>query len=313
MLMDQIVVRSGRCLGLAAAISLVVGALGPHHAAACSPGYGGCSVAAVVPADGAAVPANLPALVYAPAGASAMAAITSDGFELLDPAGNRVAVAFERTAPDLGAYYVRPMAVLVEGEVYRIRYPQPACASSAPTAERTFTATKATPTPSSLGTAAMTGHSLQNLTVWTYSGTCSTEILAALAHVTVQPSAELRAYLAMATVQALVDGRSVSMLNYQAPTPNGTIEFDVYGACTAKDPGADRGLGAGKHKVELRAHVAGETIDPLPIWTDIDIDCDAAASGSGCQVVGAQPGQGGVVGLLAVVGLLWRAGRRSAR
>jgi hypothetical protein len=186
-----------------------------------------------------------------------------DGFQLLDGGGG---------------YFIRPKAPLAAGATYKVRFPQTSCAAGtvvAPIAEQTFTTTMAIATL--LGTAAMTGQKLEKITVGTVSGTCTTEITAVMAHVTVQPSPELRAYLAVGSVGAYVNGQAAPTVNQVAPTAGGSVEFDVFAGCIVKDQGAYRGLDPGTYKLELRAHVFGEAVDPLPIWTDITLDCNGAS------------------------------------
>jgi hypothetical protein len=312
--MNHGVVASLRRLGLIAGLALSAAAGAARPAVACSPVLGStCSPGSAFPRDGAVVPASLPALGYTPARLNANSPLSPDGFQLLDGGGDPVAVTIEEQMPGAGGYFIRPKAPLAAGATYKVRYPQTSCAAGtvvAPIAEQTFTTTMAIATPTLLGTAAMTGHKLEKITVGTVSGTCGTEITAVMAHVTVQPSPELRAYLAVGSIGAYVNGQAAPTVNQVAPTAGGTVEFDVFAGCIVKDQGAYRGLDPGKYKLELRAHVFGEAVDPLPIWTDITLDCngasedDAEVSGGACAVAPAGRGTAGWAGLLGMIGLL---------
>jgi MYXO-CTERM domain-containing protein len=278
------------------------------------------------------VPASARALLFTPAWDAATSQRNVDGLQLIGPDGAPVAVKLEEVSPSGGSYLVVPQTALEPGKSYRLRYPQ-GCLQAHPTspsiAEHAFQTSPVEKVPSQLGSASMTGHRLAKMSVWTISGSCTSEITAALAHVTVRPSPELAAYLAMAHVSGFVNGQDAPIVNYRVADDRSIVELDVYAGCVVADRGAFRGLLPGKHRLELRAHVVGEAVDPPPIWTDIQLDCagnvgagptepgsatgpsGSADAGAGCSFTPGR-GAGGWLASLAMV-ILAASRRRRAR
>lgn len=274
--------RSSTVPLLAAAAGLTAGLLAARPSRACSPPA--CWPATVLPAEGATVPANLPALLYAPAANNVTPQPPStEGFALATTDGAAVALTFE-PVPGLGGrqFHARPTQPLVPGRVYRIGYPD-ACDGYVPGPAKmkmqAFTAGPSVPLPTAIGSARVANHRIEKIRVGTTSGSCTAEITAAVALVAVTPTPELRAYLAVANVGARVGDRSPVSV-YREPTTNdGPIEIGIYAGCVRPDRGADPGLAPGTHRLELGATVIGVAAALPPLALDITLDCAGAVDG----------------------------------
>jgi hypothetical protein len=170
---------------------------------------------------------------------------------------------------------------------------------------------------------------------------------------TLTPSAELAAYLAVTLVDFVVDGEVWAQLPYGSlAIENDVVALNVSGynvtgsvgqAITGKAPLCVANENVIKSKrFELRPHVAGATTDPAPITVDVPLDCvvqppvqDRVDAGvpsdagydqpgvappsdggehSGCEIASASHGPGSVpFGLGLVVGTVAALVRRSKR
>jgi MYXO-CTERM domain-containing protein len=266
--------------------AFIVSALGATQpalvrlAAACSPPA--CGPAYLLPADGATVPANVPAFFFVlPYGTTPPA--RSEDVRLLDEGGRLVPISTALAPPSAG-YTIVPGAPLMPGRQYRLRFPQ-GCAGGASgnalgTAERAFLAGPASALPTTIGTARVTGRRIGPRTVSSSSGSpglcsSSTEVTAAVATIEIDPSPELRAYLATAVVAVHRGADGLVFFNGPVLAADQPLRFEVYTTCASADPGASRGLGSGLHRLEVTAEVFGAVSKPSPLLIDVELGCDA--------------------------------------
>jgi hypothetical protein len=230
------------------------------------------------------VPANLPALGFTPGVDRSNTSLraTSADFQLSASDGTLVPTSgMVDPAGDGTRYLITPASALQTGKTYQVRYPLicnlgplPGSDGGISTAEQSFNTGPTMALPTVTGTASQTSHRLSTISVWTISGTCTSPIVAAIAHIKVDPSPELRAYLAVAQVDAFVGGQPAPVINYKEPSAaTDPVELDIYAGCVVPDSGAEPGLAAGKYTVELRSHVLGAAADPPPITTNIELVC----------------------------------------
>lgn len=322
-----------------------------ERARACSPDT--CSPAWVRPADGATVPANLLVIEYATANDRSL--FNGDGglsrdaqmqaFQLLTQSGEIVPVTLSAqvapgTSDETGVYLVAPVTRLSSGTTYRVQFPRGFDCDHTGTfdtdmVEQSFSTGPAVVLPTKIGSASQVGHEVSLLEVPTSSGSCTTMITAAIAHVEINPTTELRAYLPLTRLTAYVDGEWITQVRPESPVER--VGLDVYAGCVVDDPGAYAGIAPGKHRLELRVQVLGQTTPPPPIWTDIHLDCPAMtadggkardggaptdasvkpaslprAHGGGCAVATPAPGSGRALVLLLFgpAGIAWGRRRR---
>jgi hypothetical protein len=240
-------------------------------------------------------------------------------FQLLSDSGDPIALSAE-SAPRAGVYWLTPLIPLQADQSYRMRFERrcEAQAGSADPAwtEQTFRTGRAGAAASSIGSISSIRYELSMLDTPTASGSCTTRISAAIAHIEVALSSELSASLALTRLQAYSEGEPVAEL-----TPNAASEhvvMDVYAGCAVADQGAYGFVTPGAHRVELRAAVAGQTEAPAALWVDIDLMCTPAAishaADGGCTV-SSRRSSGGAVALWLIAclcALSWRRGRRRA-
>jgi MYXO-CTERM domain-containing protein len=249
-------------------------------AAACSPPA--CGPAYVQPAEGATVPANVPALFYVPPyGTTPLA--RSEDVRLLDEGGKLVPISMAPAPPSAG-YKIVPDAPLMPGRQYRLRFPQ-GCAGGAGgttlgTAERPFVAGPASALPTTIGAARVAGQRIGPRTVSSSSGSAglcssSTEVTAAVASIEIDPSPELRAYLATTWVAVYRGADYVAGFGGVVLAPDSPLRFEAYTTCASADRGANRGLGSGLHRLEVTAEVFGVVSKPSPLLIDVELGCDA--------------------------------------
>jgi hypothetical protein len=267
-------------------------ALAARPAAACVPPT--CWPASSIPAGPATVPANVPALGFNLVQRGGGHVGDAAAFQLIDPDGKAVSLAFEQNMFNPGSYLVRPKEPLQPGRAYKMRYPQ-SCPGNEPKdppeiVERTLMTGPVTPLPTSIGTVAVTGHQVTDAQVGYNTGACVlSNLRTGLTHVEIHPTPELQAYLALGRVNALIEGRAAPVVNYQQPGPTAPIEMDLYAHC-AGDAGMSGGLMPGKYEVKFAADLLGVTPLPPPITATVELYCDDRPPGDAAAAADVRTG-----------------------
>ncbi len=259
----------------------VLGGTLARPARACSPAA--CGSGRTIPVDGSVVPANVPALVYIPYFRAGSPPVDASGFRLLDDAGRAVDVT---TTASSGTFLVKPGATLIAGRRYRVQYPQ-TCTAALPTqigsAEQAFTTGPVIALPTTTGTVAAVRYRTGPHRVWSGKspGLCgdSSEVIAAVARVEVDPSPELRALLPTSHIRVRVGTMEVAALAQPQLGAGAPLAFEVFTPCVTDNRFADRGLPVGTHRLEILADTFGvaAALPPLPV--EVTLDCAAAADG----------------------------------
>jgi len=153
-----------------------------------------------------------------------------------------------------------------------------------------FTVTEAAPLPTTVGTVSFS-YARENVTVGSSAGSCVDAVDSATAHLTVAVDPALQKFAAVASFTTLVDGSkwASSAWGVSGPAGGKTWLGDksahrhdlIFAACGPSPPGtSDRGLSVGKHRVELRAELAGGA--PIPGATfEIDLRCEGGSRPDG--------------------------------
>jgi hypothetical protein len=264
------------------------------------------------PANRATIPNNAPALVWSGR----------------DPAGPALP-AFDLAVEAEGELWLyRPNKPFVPGVAYTVTF-----ADGSPNS--TFTAGPSSPLPATVGTLSVASVKRQKLVVKTSSGSCTNEIDAAVANVTFEPSAELRPWLPVARVTALVDGVVFVAPAYGTvltppPAPSTFSETrsldKIFTSCGATNALDDRGVAEGHHTLTITAHVAGASTDPKPVSIEFDLSCDGqpatsssadasdtSVAGCACELAQAQLANHAPLGLAAAIVAVGVARRRRTR
>jgi hypothetical protein len=259
-------------------------------ARACSPPP--CSAARFIPDEGTTVPANVPALLYAPWQRAGGAAPSASGLRLLDEGGAAVAVTATPTA-NPSVFLVAPTAPLVAGRRYRVEYPQ-TCTTEFPmqvgSVAQSFTAAAASALPATVGRVAAVRHRIERRTVWSARspGLCSatSEVTAAVARIEVEPSPELRALLATTRVGLRRDTAHIAILEQPRLAAAEPLVLEAFTTCVTDDALADKGLPAGAHRLSIWAETLGTSSQPAPLPVDVMLDCASARDGGGVPDAG---------------------------
>ena len=287
-------------------------ALAARPAAACVPPW--CPVGAVLP-TAQQVPANLPALAWAPLArpvvAQRLALVGSDG----------VVVPVTVTEGPDGGYDAVPATPLVDGWSYVVSDLTPVpeeCASGIPTG--TFRASAARPLPTQLGTTELEHLTQATVREATTGGSCFLEALAAIARVRIALAPEARPWSAVLLYQTLVDGVAWApppSLDLSQPLGQSFVGRgvdEIYSACPNSN-GIVGVAGGVPHQIELIARVPGTTtiLHSTPVTVTLacmppgDAGPGAVSDDGGCQT--SQDG-GGVVAAAAALLALARRRRR---
>ena len=79
-----------------------------------------------------------------------------------------------------------------------------------------------------------------------------------------------------------------------ALAPDAPLTFEAFTTCATDDPTADKGLGSGKHRLEVTAEVLGATARPASLFVDVELDCagttDAGTADAGTPDAGTPDG-----------------------
>jgi hypothetical protein len=252
-----------------------------------------------LPHRGTVIPANAPALY-----ASGWKWTEFKNLELI-PSNDAGAPPSTTFAP--GGMYVptallRINAPLVPGETYVLRSTA-VCGHMQDVSgltETTIVASEPRPLPTTVGTARVEYRlaRLQESTLFPEAGQTSSNSIAAVAQITIEPSAELVPYIPLATISTSVDGRLWGSsdigqgVDPKEPRPDVVSVPDftrVYVACGPLPTNTCGALVAtrGHHEVEISARITGSTAEIAPIKLSIDLVCPDGDAGSD-----ASPGDG---------------------
>lgn len=282
-------------LGLAAGTILVT----YEPVWACSPAP--CSAGFFTPATGTTVPASIPALYWQPLRDQQGVVDDIQRVTLTSTTDPSTPLPFTATPlADSSAYLIAPEQPLVEGATYQIGdtntctdYPDyPAAPTSV------FLVAASAPLPTSLGAVTVTDSEVATLNVPTSSGSCTFDVQADRAMLTLELSPDAMPWRDALHIETLVDGQIWSS------------RAQVYRTCHSDDPGAATGLAAGTHEVSMRATLPGTDIMLTTAAVTFSLECpgdpedpsDTPSDDGGCSTSG---GAGGIV-LLALLGLVRR-------
>ena len=284
----------------------------PSIADACSPLQ--CWPGYFTPADGATVPANLPALYWRPVGANQGPAATDPSLVVLAAATDpNTPLAFTAMAQPNGDYLIVPTAPLVAGVSYTLS-DHNICAGdelTGPTS-RFFVAPEA-PWPTTLGTLADTDHMKTSFEVGTASGSCSAIVDGDRSTIVLALSADALPWQDVLHYQTFVDDTlwqgQASINGTTAPGSSwaGRGVDKIYDVCMSPDASVlGSGLQPGIHDVKLTATVPGSTVAlvtpdlgvDLAVCPTADPDDLGGDNESGCNA------SGGALGPLALAGVL---------
>lgn len=314
-----------RPLSLLAALACLHAA--PRVADACS--APACWPGAFLPAEGVQVPANLPGIVWQPTASN-----------LGDPAEATNVVLATADAPTTplpftamplgtaGAYVLVPDAPLAPGTAYVVRDGNACGDTLGPTTS--FTTAGDAPLPSSLGTI-YTSYTRGPLEVGTSSGSCSTEVDAAIVDLELELDAGALPWRDALVYETFVDGqpwRATASINVRsAPGTSwvGRGKERLYRVCSAQDTSVGEGLTAGPHEVTIVATVPGSSVVVATQTATVDLSCgglppeciDEPALCGDNENGGCAAGRGGsawaVLLLAGVLSVLRRHGASSRR
>ncbi len=242
--------------------------LAPTSAQACAPPP--CTPAVLIPAELSTVPANAPAFLFkASHNHLSNEAPDASGIKLLNAEGQVVPVDIAAVSPGSRDFLVKPQSALTPGQAYTVKFPDLCTATEK---VLNITAGVSAELPTALGTATFAGHRVGTLNVPTSSGSCTANVQAAMAKISLTPTPQLRAYLALSSFRATVAGQTTPLVNHKPPTADGPLEFEVHSTCTTSDSFAAMGLAPGAHTVQLHATLPGASA-PTPAVVDVLLTC----------------------------------------
>lgn len=263
---------------LALALAVALPLVAPRLAAACSPLP--CWPGSFLPGDGAHVPANLPGLIWRPM-RPLDGAGTADPSQVVlattaDPA---TPIPFTATALTGGDYLLVPQGPLVAGTSYVLVDHTTCEATGAHGPSVTFTATATAPEPAELGALAASDDGIGSLTLGTVSGSCSSDVSADRATITLAPSADAAPWLDVIEFETRVDGHewgssdNLDEVDPPGQSWQGRGRDLLYEVCETMDDGVSAGLAAGTHQVELRATLPGSQAEIASAPIDVTLAC----------------------------------------
>ncbi|MFN0245470.1 MAG: hypothetical protein ACKV2T_01095 [Kofleriaceae bacterium] len=220
---------------------------------ACSPPP--CWAGGLLPADGATIPANAPALYWRPASGG-----TPGEIRLTAVGGAQIPLTSVRE-PNSDAYVLTPSTPLVAGTQYVLE-DTGECLYQEPL-RSTFTAGPAAPLPTSLGTTQRDGAYVRDdISIATARGSCSIDLDAASAIVTLTHSADAEPWQDLLVYETLADSQlwaPHTAINVSRPLGaswRGRARDQLYRVCVDNDEG--RGLAEGTHEAAFRAYLPGQ-------------------------------------------------------
>jgi uncharacterized protein (TIGR03382 family) len=274
---------------------------------ACWPGY-------FTPADGATVPANLPAIYWRPVGANVGPAANDPTRVVLAAATDPTTpLAFTSTVQPDGDYLIVPTAPLVAGVTYTLTDHNICDGDQTSGPTTSFFVAPEAALPATLGTLADTDHLRYSFMVGTASGSCSAIVDGDRSTIALALSADALPWQDVLHYQTFVDGTlwsaQTSINDNTAPGSSwaGRGVDKIYDVCMSADSSVlDTGLQPGIHDVKITATVPGSTVAlaapdlsvELAVCPTPDPDDLGGQTESGCNA------SGGALGPLALVGLL---------
>lgn len=274
-----------------------------------------CRASAVVPGNGAMVPANLPGFWWR-SGNSFNGAADAGAVTLVNVDGG-AQVTLTYTAD------VFVPEALVAGETYRF---DDGFDCYGMTIAGLVTAGPSAALPTTLGVLQLDPLMVGDLQVLTRAGSCSEYITAAQVRATLQPSAEAEPWLGAFLFETLVDGQAwaPSHALVSSAVPGGSWEGrgeDLFYRRCSESTTLWEGLAAGPHHAVLRATLPGTTVtlETAPVSFVLSCDGDAGVSPADGGLVDANPAEGNALercgcssGPGAMAALLLLAFRRRA-
>lgn len=284
-------------IGLAAGAVLVA----HERAEACSPPP--CWAGYVTPATGTTVPASIPALYWQPMDDNQGGGNDIQKVTLQTVAQPPVDVPFTAMAVSgSDAFLIVPAAPLAEGTTYTLgdantcsSLPEyPAAPSSV------FLVSASAPLPGTLGTVTVTDQEVAALTVPTSSGSCTSEVMADRAQLSLELSADAMPWRDALHVETLIDNQVWD---------SRTLAYRV---CSSDDPGAATGLAAGTHQLAMRATLPGTDLVMTTPAVSFRLECpgeDDPQGGMGGANGGCSTTSGAAWLVLAALGFVRRRRR----
>ena len=258
----------------ALAVTGLASAAVTRDAHACSPLQ--CTTASAAPAASSTVPANAPAFPFELSSRDDRSVGAAP--VLRDASGVLV------SSHVLGQLLV-PDASLAPGATYTLTLDElctalPDAGHEART--QSFTTAAEAPLPSAVGTVSATTAG-GRVEVSTSRGSCTLTVDAAVAKLSLAPSAAVAAFAAITQFETFVDGASWATSRYGSFGAGSAYLLRhanvVFAQCGDRNAGDDSGVTLGHHVIEVRAHVAGAAADPPPARIEVDLAC-ATADGS---------------------------------
>jgi hypothetical protein len=258
-------------------------------------GSSGCEIAPV-PADGARIPGNTPAL---------MVTSLTTAVSLIDALGNSVPIEVE--GPMLGYRLVRPATPLTAG-MFTLTGQRPDCGGS--DAVSRFEVTPAAPTLRSAGVVVPGEPERRTVTRFDTFRCIDITLPAMVRKLDIRLTAEVEAFLPVAQLSLFIDGKL-----WRATMPGGGHHpvSEIWTDCGGTPEATTDGLSPGRHTGELRVLIPGATEQPAPATFEFHLDC--AVSGpvvapqapdqrAGCNMAGGQLADSFAAALLIALAFL---------
>ncbi|MBL8626031.1 MAG: hypothetical protein JNK64_32245 [Myxococcales bacterium] len=290
----------------------------PRPAAACSgddcrPGY-------LVPADGATVPANLPAVVWEPR--PSPAAPDPGVVQLVTAAAPSTAIPLAASGGGGGALELSLGGPLDPGAAYALVDATTVAGTCPPPLRATFTAAAAAPLPTRLGATVLEQVTRGEVTQPTTAGSCWVTAQADRAHVRIALAPEAEPWRDVLLYETIVDGGPwAPRASLRSSYPPGAswqgrgVDL-VFHACP-NDVGITGVSAIGLHTIEFTARIPGTATvlrsDPVQVALPCAAAEDAGSAVGADERGGCAAGGGGIgaaaAGLLAAAMLRRRARR----
>jgi hypothetical protein len=261
-------------VNIVTSLAVVVLATWSSRVLACTPIS--CFEGEFIPHDGGVVPANAPALAWRPPSyrnsplRPAVHLIRLDTHEQVE-----VAVLGDS---DTALLELRPVS-LIEGVRYRLETDADGCT----TAPAEFEVVEATPLPTNLGMPAVADSALEDIRVWTNSGTCYAPLPVTRLSIELGQTAAGDAWADLLVYRAIVDDQPWTPSLEHRLTSSTAL---VFSRCPPQpgqqiDPGIqERGLALGEHTFRFEADLPG-AMSVSSTELSCELACGPASNGSG--------------------------------
>jgi hypothetical protein len=253
-----------------ACVLLTLATLSARRADACS----GCQQGAV--AAGNALPVNAPAIaLYTPA---FFGNLQDGGVSLRASDGGSIPVQIETDPRALVAnssWLLRPSTPLTPDTDYVVSFDD-ACRRLR--VDVPFHTVAAQPLPIAQPQVTLGPLRVGSATTTTLCGSCVTQIQAAAIDVFVTAPADFAPFADVVRYSLRVDGAAWRQLPVGSRAPTGGAIFTLYGRCQRPTPNSseDDGLTLGPHVAEVRAHVAGSSLELVSNPVSFELTCGGA-------------------------------------